>query len=193
MVFSTNHDLVLGAMLGTYWEAICDFSDLLWPLGTSMVYLGTFPLFSGSSHPFCLWRGPKLSGDPKMVKNDHFWPKNGLKVAKKCEYGPKSSGNIPTENIEASGGRNAHFLQLLGHSCVKNGYFWHFWPLLGPQRGQDPSKSKIGWEDPENMGECAQIYHRSPTRSYEVGKDTYGLPGVPNLASSTRSWLVEKT
>ena len=66
--FSTNHDLVLGAMLGTYWEAICDFSDLLWALGTSMVYLGTFPLFSRSYHPFCLWRGPEPSGDPKMLK-----------------------------------------------------------------------------------------------------------------------------
>ena len=51
VVFSTNHDLVLGAMLGTYWEAICDFSDLLWPLGTSMVYLGTFSHIFGILSP----------------------------------------------------------------------------------------------------------------------------------------------
>ena len=105
-----------------------DFEYIFWDIP---------PLLGDPQTHFCLLRGPEPSKNPKMVKNvknDWFWPKNGLKSGKKWVFRSHMASKLPEGCISTIW---SDIIGIYTHFCLKNGYFWwksskmvknhHFW------------------------------------------------------------------
>ena len=94
-----------------------DFEYIFWDIP---------PLLGDPQTHFCLLRGPEPSKNPKMVKNvknDWFWPKNGLKSGKKWVFRSHMASKLPEGCISTIWSDMDPLIGILTHFCLQKWWF----------------------------------------------------------------------